>query len=124
MPRSIFLGRPWPAAGEEFFTQEDTDWAIALAEEERDTCPSCGFPKVWCRDPANQFAFEPHDEQCHATYALAVHHKAVGEVRSDEQRAAIRPVARFRSGFAPDVGAGLDIEVDEDPTVTPEVDGA
>lgn len=103
------MGRPWPQPGEPLFTIEDTEYAIALAEEERDTCPSCGMPKVWCRDPANQFAFVPHEEQCHATYALAAHRKNVDENRSDESRAAVQMSARFLAGREPDLGAGLDL---------------
>lgn len=74
MPRSILLGRPWPAAGEPLFTDEDTNWALAHAEykaqADADRCGLCGLPRSLCRDPANQFGFEAEFEQCHATYAL------------------------------------------------------
>jgi hypothetical protein len=75
VPRSVLLGRPWPAAGEPLFLPEDTNWAIAHAEYKRQVeaarCHLCGLPKTVCRDPDNQFAFEVDAERCHATYALA-----------------------------------------------------
>jgi hypothetical protein len=116
------MGRPWPQPGEPLFLKEDSDLAIALAEEERDTCPSCGLPKAWCRDPANQFAvFDVHEEACFATLRLAEHRKAVDQKRSDESRAATQTSVRFAEGNAPDLAAGLglaDVEVDESPVVT------
>jgi hypothetical protein len=111
VPRSIFLGRPWPQPGEPLFTAEDTAYAMALAEEERDTCHSCGYPKAWCRDPANQFgAFEPHEEFCWATYRLSDHRKAKHEAYSDAQRESVQLSARFRKGREPDFDAGLDLD--------------
>jgi hypothetical protein len=107
----VFTGRPMPKPGEPLFLQEDTDLAVALAEEERDTCPACGLPKAWCRDPANQFAaFEAREDTCFATYALAMHHKGVDAKRSDETRAATQTSVRFAAGREPDFGAGLDLE--------------
>ena len=115
MPHSIFTGRPTPAPGEPLFLEEDTAVAIALAEEERDTCPACGMPKVWCRDPANQFGvFEAVEEQCHVSYAIAAHRKATADRPANEQ-AATQLSVRFKDGRAPDVEAGLelpDAEVD------------
>ena len=107
MPYSVFTGRPTPAPGEPLFTPEDTAAAIALAEEERDTCPSCGLPKAWCRDSTNQFSvFETHEEQCHATYAMAVHRAKVTD-RSDETKAATQLSVLFAAGRVPDFDAGL-----------------
>jgi hypothetical protein len=105
VPHSVFTGRV-VEPGEPAFLAEDTDGAVALAEEERDTCPSCGMPKVWCRDPANQFAFEALEEQCHVTYRLA-ERRASWENRPEVQRAATQLSARFRKGHEPDIGAGL-----------------
>ena len=107
MPHSIFVGRPLPGPGEPLFTEDDTAAAVALAEEERDTCPSCGMPKMWCRDKANQFVFDVHEETCHASYAVAAHRKRVDEKRSPETRAATMMAARFRPGSEPDITAGL-----------------
>lgn len=104
----MFTGRV-VEPGEPEFLVEDTDGAIALAEEEAATCPSCGLLKVICRDKDNQFAFEPHEEQCHVTYTLAAHRKSVDEKRSEETKAATQTSARFREGFAPDLTAGLDL---------------
>jgi len=109
------------------FLEEDTAAALALAEEERDTCPSCGLPKAWCRDPANQFAaFEAHEDTCFATYALAVHRKGVDDKRSDETRAATQTSVRFAAGREPDIeaGLGLDAEVEQFPVVADEGDAA
>lgn len=105
------MGRPWPQPGEEFFTQEDTDYAIALAEEERDACPSCGMPKAWCRDPANQFAFEPAEATCWPAYRLAQHRRGdKWKSKHDDTKAATQLSARFRKGYEPDIAAGLNID--------------
>lgn len=105
----MFTGRVLEP-GEPEFLPQDTDGAIALAEEERDTCPSCGLLKVWCRDPANQFGtFEAHEEQCHVTWTLATHRAAVSDKRDDATRAAVQVAARFKDGKQPDLTAGLDL---------------
>lgn len=74
MPRSVLLGRPWPAPGEPLFLPEDTDVALALHEQEAaeaaEKCPLCGLSTSVCRDPGNQFGFRVAGERCHATYAL------------------------------------------------------
>lgn len=108
----MFLGRPWPAPGESLFTREDTDWAIALAEEERDTCPACGFPKVWCRDPDGQFpAFEPAEEVCGATHRLVMHQESEAwKAKHDDTRRATQLSVRFRPGHEPRIDAGLDLD--------------
>lgn len=76
MPRSVFLGRPWPQPGEPLFKPEDRNWALALhrleKEEAADRCSLCGFPRSICRDPEHQFAFVAEVEQCHAAYATAM----------------------------------------------------
>lgn len=74
MPRSVFLGRPWPKPGEQMFLPEDTDVALALHEVEQqeaaERCPLCGLPKAVCRAKDNQFRFKAEFERCHATNAL------------------------------------------------------
>jgi len=106
----VFTGRV-VGPGEPEFLRDDTLGALALAEEERDACPSCGYPKAWCRDPANQFgAFEPHEDWCWATYRLADHRKAKVEQMGDSQREALQLTARFREGREPDFDAGLGLE--------------
>jgi hypothetical protein len=115
VPHSVFTGRPTPTPGEPLFLEEDTAAALALAEEERDTCPSCGLPKAWCRDPKAQFgAFEAHEDTCFATYALAVHRKGVDEKRSDETRVATQTSVRFAAGREPDIEAGLELDALDD----------
>lgn len=108
VPHSIFTGRV-QQPGEPYFLVEDSDLAIALAEEEADTCPSCHGPKAWCRDRNNQFAFEVHGEQCHATYTLAAYRAGFAENWDDAQKAAMQLGARFRAGMQPDLAAGLDL---------------
>lgn len=108
MSHSVFTGRV-VGPGEPLFLVEDTDGAVALAEEEAGTCPLCGMPKAWCRDPDNQFSFEVHEEQCHATYALAARRNAVAGDRDDTQRAAVQFAARFAASRRPDPTAGLDL---------------
>lgn len=105
MPHSIFTGRV-QRRGEPYFLPEDTDLAVALAEEEADTCRSCGYPKAWCRDPKHQFVFEVVGEQCHATYALV---SAGGAEAKEASRQARQSSARFRAGFIADTSAGLDL---------------
>jgi hypothetical protein len=111
-----------PAPGEPLFLEEDTALVIALAEEERDTCSSCGMPKAFCRDPRAQFtAFAVHEETCFATYKLAEHRKGVDEKRSDETRASTQMSVRFADGYNVDLDAGLDLAVQEhDDTEQPE----
>ena len=104
-----------PGPGEPLFLEEDTTLAVALAEEERDTCSSCGYPKAWCRDPANQFAFEPAEEMCFVTWRLAQFGEsdAWKSKQSDTQRAT-KVYPRFREGHEPDLGAGLGLDVEVD----------
>lgn len=88
------MGRPWPAAGEPLFRQDDTDVQIALHELERaeaaEQCPQCRLPKKVCRDKANQLAFKAEHEQCHATWAIARAQASLAENPniSDEARQA------------------------------------
>lgn len=109
MPRSILLGRPWPAPGEPLFTTEDTDYAIALAEEERDTCPLCGMPKAWCRDVENGRArFDVAEEMCWATRRIAIRQEADEKNKVNPlDRRATQLSARFREGYEPEIDAGL-----------------
>jgi len=104
-----------PGPGEPLFLEDDTAAVIALAEEERDTCPSCGMPKAWCRDPANQFGvFEHYEETCHVTRLLA-DQRATWKDWPQGQQAATQLSARFREGREPDIGAGLglpDVEIE------------
>lgn len=119
MPRSVLLGRV-VGPGEPLFTDEDTAYAMALAEEEAATCPSCGMLKVVCRDANYQFAFEPHEEQCHVTKRLAEHRaSAAWAAKAETTQQSTQVSARFRDGYeAPfDVGLGLDVEVDELPVI-------
>jgi len=97
-----------PQPGEPLFTDEDTAYAIALAEEEAATCSSCGLLKVVCRDPEYQFAFEVHEEQCHATYALADRQRTWQD-RPEVQKVATQLSARFREGKQPPIDVGLEL---------------
>jgi hypothetical protein len=110
VPHSVFVGRI-VAAGEPQFLAEDTDGAVALAEEEADTCPSCGFLREWCRDPAHQFAFDAEEEVCWASYRLALRRRSGDFQRYDEAtRDAVQLSAAFSDGREPDMLAGLELE--------------
>lgn len=98
-------------SGEPLFTAEDTDAAIALAEEEADTCPHCGMLRIWCRDPENQFAFDADESVCWPTYRLAMQrNKDTFKGYDDATRAALQLSARFREGHEPDLLAGLNLD--------------
>lgn len=105
-----------PAPGEPLFTEEDTAAAIALAEEEQDTCRSCGWPKAICRDPANAHRlFKGEHEICWATYARADHQKSKTRNMSDAQLAAVQLSVGVLPGREPELTAGLDLgEVEVD----------
>ena len=107
----MFTGRPTPPPGEPLFTKDDTAAAVALAEEERDTCPSCGMLKVWCRDPANQTAFDPHEEMCFPTWRMSLRREAwQNEGKHKATQDATQLSVSFRDGHEPDLEAGLDLE--------------
>jgi hypothetical protein len=84
-----------------------------LAEEEADTCPSCGMLKVFCRNKDYQYGFRVVEEQCHATYALAAN-QVENKNRDDTTRRAIQTSVRFGSEVQPDLLAGLDLVEQED----------
>ncbi|MEM9611144.1 MAG: hypothetical protein AAGA99_27305 [Actinomycetota bacterium] len=45
---SIVRGRPWPAAGEELWTEADLDQALEWKRHHAELCPRCGTnPKDW-----------------------------------------------------------------------------
>lgn len=96
--------------------------------EERDTCPSCRLPKAWCRDPANQFAFEPREDMCFSTWRLAQYQASdAWKSKLDDTMRATQLSVRFRDGHEPDVAAGLDlgdVEVEQAPAVTVKGDAA
>lgn len=69
MPPSIFNGRPWPASGEEFWTEEDRDLAVALTLIDAETCSGCGQPTDQSMDPVNEYAYQVHLVRCHACAA-------------------------------------------------------
>lgn len=93
------------------FTDEDTAYVIALAEEERDTCPACGMPKAVCRDPAYQLAFVEHQEQCHASHALARFRASEAwTAKHEDTKAATQVSVRFRDGLSAPLDAGLHLE--------------
>lgn len=110
MPRSILLGRPWPQPGEPWFTDEDTAYALALAEEEAATCHMCGLPVAVCSDPEHQFDFEGRERVCWPTYALALHrNKNEWGSKSDDTKQATQLSAGWRDGKRAPLDAGLDM---------------
>jgi hypothetical protein len=111
VPRSILLGRPWPQPGEPLFTDEDTAYVIALAQEKRDHCPSCGLLKAVCRHPDYQFAFEVEQDQCHATAALAAFQNSEAWTgKHAVTKDATQLSVRFRDGKQPPLDVGLQLE--------------
>jgi hypothetical protein len=111
VPHSIFTGRV-RQPDEPLFTAEDTDAAVALAEEEADTCSQCGQPKAWCRDAANhQFSFEAVASVCWATEALETYKKTSAyQGLKDTVRAATQVAPKWREGHDPDLVAGLGLD--------------
>ena len=109
----MFTGRV-VEPGEPLFLAEDTDGAVALAEEERDTCPSCGFLKVWCRDPEHQFSFDAVESVCWPTYRMSLRRNAQDfDARDEATKRATQLSARFREGKRPDLLAGLELAGEE-----------
>jgi hypothetical protein len=71
--------------------------------------------KVWCRDPAHQFAFEPVDSVCWPTVRLGQFRNQDDYANRDEvTRSATQLAVRFRAGHEPDLRSGLDLPADED----------
>lgn len=97
--------------GEPVYLPMDTALALALAQEESDTCPSCGYLKAICRDPARPWTdYEIHEETCQATLRLGHFHESdKWKARHDATKRAAQVSPRFREGKAPDVLVGLDI---------------
>lgn len=85
MPRSIFLGRPWPQPGEPLWTDDDRGWALALQVVEAQRCPDCGQDWAEASDPENEFAWRGELAKCHAcsaaARALSSHEKNGGDTR-------------------------------------------
>jgi len=109
----VFTGRVIEP-GDPQFLPEDTNAALALAEEEADTCPQCGMLKIWCRDPDNQFAFDATEDVCWTTYRIGLRQASADfKGYDDATRSAVQIAARFREGHEPDLTAGLDLPVDD-----------
>jgi hypothetical protein len=71
VPRSIFLGRPWPVPGEPLWLDEDREWALALQADEALTCHGCGQPRDEASDPVNEFHYTAEPHRCHACSAIS-----------------------------------------------------
>jgi hypothetical protein len=106
---SVFTGRI-VGPGEPQFLAEDTDGALALAEEEADTCGQCGMLRIWCRDPEHQFSFDADESVCWPTWRLA-RQRNTDDFKGydDATQSAVQLSARFRKGHEPDLMAGLDL---------------
>lgn len=107
----MFTGRV-VAPGEPVFLPEDTALALALAQEEQDTCPSCGYLKAICRGGRERpfTDYKIHEETCQVTLALGYHQSSPEiEKRSEAVRHATQALPRFREGKEPDILIGLDI---------------
>lgn len=77
MPRSIFLGRPWPQAGEALWLAEDRWWALALLEAEAGVCRECGMVLAESTDGGHEYAYDAQVVACHGCKAAARRAKAV-----------------------------------------------
>lgn len=113
MPHSIFMGRPMPAPGEPLFLEDDTAAAIALAEEEQDSCPACGLPRAWCREGGlgDVGRFDIKEDTCWATYRVALRREALEKDSPHSPTRQARQITpRFRKGYLPDFGAGLNLD--------------
>jgi hypothetical protein len=71
VPRSVFLGRPWPQPGEPLWLDEDRHWALALLEIEADSCRDCGQPWSEATDPDAEFRYHGAVVRCHACATAA-----------------------------------------------------
>lgn len=110
----MFTGRV-VQPGEPIFLPADTEKAIALAMEERDTCQMCGLPKAWCRDNSTgRERFDVATDFCWATYRLALRQeKDQKEGKHPSTTRATVLSVRFRDGKEPDLAAGLGIDMTE-----------
>lgn len=77
MPRSIFLGRPWPQAGEALWLAEDRWWALALLEAEAGVCRECGMVLAESTDGSHEYHYDAQVVACHGCKAAARRAKAV-----------------------------------------------
>lgn len=105
----MFRGRG-VSPGDPLFLPADTAAALALAEEEADTCNKCGLPKAYCRDNENGRArFDVDEEWCWATYRVAQRAAKMEKEKSAPADTAARVhSAKFREGREPDIMAGLE----------------
>jgi len=55
-----------PAPGEPLWLDDDRDAAVALLEEEADTCAGCGHPKSESMHPTADGAYTAEVLRCHA----------------------------------------------------------
>ena len=104
-----------PHPGEPLWLPEDTAAVMALVEEEANECPKCGMPKDWCRDhKSGRARFDVVDDYCWATDRIARRQKKQNDEKVDAiTRAATLLSVKFREGHEPDVGAGLELGLDE-----------
>lgn len=70
MPRSIVLGRPWPAAGEPLWLPEDTELALAYQAEAKLRCSGCGNPRDESMNPEMAHVWKSHSSVCYACAEL------------------------------------------------------
>jgi hypothetical protein len=107
------MGRTVPGPGEPLFLPEDTGAVVALAEEERDTCPACGYPKAVCRAGTLEDLgrLELHEETCWVTYRKALRQDVLTKEASSATQQARQLSVRLKKDRLADYAAGLDVEV-------------
>lgn len=66
------LGRPWPQPGEQLWTDEDAEYAMAWVEDLSAHCPGgCGQYQADSLDPASEGHWDVDVVRCHACKARA-----------------------------------------------------
>ncbi|MGW4505688.1 hypothetical protein ACWENO_13715 [Streptomyces sp. NPDC004436] len=78
----MFLGRA-VAPGEPLWLDEDRDWALALAEVERDSCPDCGHPWSEASASESEDQYDVALLRCHACAAGARQSQSFQEANGD-----------------------------------------
>lgn len=80
LPRSIFLGRPWPLPGQSLWLDDDRDWAIEYEEYLASICGRCNTRHADWDKPD---AFVAVHERCPGAEALAISDEEIPEKERD-----------------------------------------
>lgn len=100
IPRSIFLGRPWPAPGEPLWLDSDRTWALALQAHEASIHDGCGQPVEESFSREGDGAYAAEGIRCHACAAIRRaqrDHAKHGEAALDGLSFEVRNVTKGRN---------------------------